>query len=55
LTNLIRANHYPSITNPFSLREKVAEGRMRGHQCHIHQLRPLTLALSLRERGLDTY
>jgi len=33
------------------LREKVAEGRMRGQQCHIKLLFPLTLALSLRERG----
>src|SRR5512133_3039342 len=35
---------------PFSLREKVAEGRMRGRQCRKFQLCPLTLALSLRER-----
>jgi hypothetical protein len=38
--------------SPFSLREKVAEGRMRGQQGHINQLCPLTLTLSLRERGL---
>jgi molybdopterin-guanine dinucleotide biosynthesis protein A len=36
----------------FSLREKVAEGRMRGQQCRIRQLCPLTLTLSLREREL---
>jgi hypothetical protein len=35
----------------FSLREKVAEGRMRGKQCYILQRFPLTLALSLKERG----
>jgi len=45
-------SHLSSVS-PFSLREKVAEGRMRGQQCHIIQLRPLTLALSLRERGLS--
>gem|GEM_PF-6765013 len=32
---------------PFSLGEKVAEGRMRGHRSKS----PLTLALSLGERG----
>jgi hypothetical protein len=32
------------------MREKVAVGRMRGQQCHIHQHFPLTLALSLMER-----
>jgi len=34
---------------PFSLREKVAEGRMRGEPFSS----PLTLALSLRERGFE--
>jgi hypothetical protein len=34
------------------MREKVAEGRMRGQQCNDIQHFPLTLALSLRERGL---
>jgi hypothetical protein len=33
------------------MREKVAEGRMRGQQYHINQLCPLTLTLSLMERG----
>jgi len=36
----------------FSLREKVAEGRMRGQQCTNGPIFPLTLALSLMERGL---
>jgi hypothetical protein len=35
------------VGHSFSLREKVAEGRMRG-ECTF----PLTLTLSLRERGL---
>jgi hypothetical protein len=43
-----------SPASSFSLREKVAEGRMRGLQRHINQLCPLTLALSLMERGLFT-
>jgi len=39
------------INEPFSLWEKVAEGRMRGGlRMHVQQL-PLTLTLSLRERG----
>jgi hypothetical protein len=44
--------------NPFSLREKVAEGRMRGKRRSIIQHSPLTLTLSFRpqrvlmERGL---
>jgi hypothetical protein len=37
---------------PFSLREKVAEGRMRGQKYQSIKLFPLTLTLSLRERGL---
>jgi hypothetical protein len=43
--------HYSSAS-PFSLREKVAEGRMRGNGGSKYQLLPLTLALSLMERGL---
>jgi hypothetical protein len=39
--------------SPFSLREKVAEGRMRGQKYLKIQLFPLTLTLSLRERGLS--
>ena len=35
------------MTIPFSMREKVAVGRMRGQQCHIHQHFPLTLTLTL--------
>jgi len=42
------------ITVSFSLREKVAEGRMRGQQCCIWRRCPLTLALSLMERGIKT-
>ncbi len=34
--------------HPFSLREKVAEGRMRGQQSKINQHFPLTLTLSFR-------
>jgi hypothetical protein len=34
------------------MREKVAEGRMRGLRHHTIQRLPLTLTLSLRERGL---
>ncbi len=41
-----------SPLDPFFLREKVAEGRMRGERCSIAQHFPLTLTLSLRERGL---
>jgi hypothetical protein len=33
------------------LREKVAEGRMRGKQFKLIHHFPLTLTLSLRERG----
>jgi len=33
----------------------VAKGRMRGRQCHIYKRFPLTLALSLMERGLKAH
>ena len=38
--------------SPFSIGEKVAEGRMRGKEGRNVNSFPLTLALSLRERGL---
>ena len=37
---------------PSPLREKLAEGRMRGQRCTNDPTFPLTLALSLMERGL---
>jgi len=33
----------------------VAEGRMRGQQCHSYQRLPLTLTLSFRVRGMFCY
>jgi hypothetical protein len=43
--------HRQAAQKPFSIREKVAEGRMRGQQRPWIQLFPLTLTLSLMERG----
>jgi hypothetical protein len=44
--------HYrQSSSETFSMREKVAEGRMRGAPVPINLPFPLTLALSLMERG----
>ncbi len=43
-------DEYRGSEFPFSMREKVAEGRLRGQQRLEMSLFPLTLALSLRER-----
>jgi hypothetical protein len=55
---LIRRAIVPHVPSPlrtlWGLKEKVAEGRMRGRRCCIWQLCPLTLALSLMERGLKS-
>ena len=43
-------DEYRGSEFPFSMREKVAEGRLRGQQRLEMSLFPLTLPLSLRER-----
>jgi len=50
----MKFDSFSFAARPFSMREKVAEGRMRGGGAMKLQHFPLTLTLSLMERGRKT-